>query len=84
MKHPFLKIIEKFKKIGRWCVPKDNVTIVFGESFKANKIACDKITSAHLAEYTQEKVKELKDNLVKLLQKEHTTKHKEEKMKFDN
>lgn len=56
--------VEKFKKIGRWYVPKDNVIIVFGESFKANKIACDKITSAHLTEYTQEKVKELKDNLV--------------------
>ena len=56
--------VEKFKKIGRWCVPKDNVIIVFGESFKANKIACDKTTSVHLAEYTQEKVKELKDNLV--------------------
>lgn len=56
--------VEKFKKIGRWCVPKDNVTIVFGESFKSNEIACDKITSAILAEYTQEKVNELKNNLV--------------------
>ena len=57
--------VEKFKKLGRWCVPKGNVIIVFGESFKSNEIACDNITSAILAEYTQEKVNELKDNLIK-------------------
>ena len=56
--------VEKFKKIGRWFVPIDNVTIVFGESFKSSEICCNKITPAILAKYTQEKVSELKNNLV--------------------
>lgn len=58
--------VEKFKRIGRWCVPEDNVIITFGELFKSNEIACDKITSAFLAKYTQEKVNELKNEIKKL------------------
>lgn len=58
--------VEKFKKIGRWFVPIDNVTIVFGESFKSNEITCNKITPTILAKYTQEKVSELKNHLVNL------------------
>ncbi len=56
--------IENFKRIGRWFVPIGNVTIAFGKSFKSNQISADKITSAALAEYTQERVSELKNNLI--------------------
>lgn len=53
--------IGNFKRLGRWCVPENKVIIVFGEAFKPNEIACNKITSAYLANYTQEKVNELKN-----------------------
>lgn len=56
--------IEKLNKIKRWCVPTENVTIVFGKAFKANKINDKNITSAYLAEYTQQKVNDLKNNFI--------------------
>lgn len=55
--------IKEFTHIKHWCVPKGNVTIIFGKPFNPKTLNDDKITSSFLAEYTREKVEELKINL---------------------
>ena len=52
--------INRIKKIGKWCLPKDQVTITFGEPFKPKDVFKDRINSKKLSEYTRNKVLELK------------------------
>lgn len=56
--------IEEFAYIKRWCVPKGNVTVIFGEPFNPKLINDDKMNSAYLAEYAREKINKLKNNFV--------------------
>lgn len=52
--------VENVTRLGRWVVPRDKVTVTFGKSFTLADIPGKKPNSERLAEFTRDKVLELK------------------------
>lgn len=50
-----------FKKIGKWILPTEEISIHFGKAFKSSEISDKKITTNILTDYTKKKVLELKN-----------------------
>lgn len=57
--------MEQFKKIGRWIIPIDNVSVHFGEAFKPKDVFPKRVKADELANYTREKVLSLKRELTR-------------------
>ena len=58
--------IDRINRLGKWCVPVENVKIGFGGSFKPSDINEKRVTATQLAQYTQERVEGLKKMLKQL------------------
>lgn len=57
--------MNKIKKIGRWAIPKDDVSVSFGKSFKPSEEFERKFQAKEIAKYTREQVLVLKKQLAK-------------------
>lgn len=49
-------------KIGKWILPIEEIDVTFGEPFRPSQITDKKIKTEELAQYTQKKVLELRNN----------------------
>ena len=49
------------KKLGRWVIPTSNVDVIFGKSFKVSEVFERSVSADVVAQYTRDKVLELKN-----------------------
>lgn len=55
--------VKYMKKVGKWCTPTGDVTVIFGKPFKSNEIDGKKTNSSYLAKYAHDRVNELKSKI---------------------